>query len=261
MNEKISIIMPVYNCERFVGQAIESIKRQTLKNWQLIIVNDGSTDESISEINKAILNCNEQVVLINLKENLGVANARNIALKEADGRYIAYLDSDDIWKDNKLEKQLKFMQENNVVFSYTNYSRITEKGEFIKEVKTPEKVEYKELLRNTIMLTSTIMLDTKYIEKKDLKMPNMKRSEDTQTWLNILKKNFTAYGLCDNLTEYRNRKGSTSSYRIDGLKKIWNVYRNYQKIGRIKSTYYIVLHYMNAIKKRIKITLWKNESL
>lgn len=249
--ELVSIIMPVYNCEKYVTKAIKSVQEQTYTNWELIIVNDCSTDNSICKIEEQIKSIKNKVTLINLAENKGVANARNIAIDKACGRYIAYLDADDLWEKEKLYKQINFMKINNIAFSYTSYSRTKEDGSLLKTVEVPGKTNYKDLLRSTIMLTSTIIIDTKTISKEKLKMPNLKISEDAQTWLDILKSGVVAYGLNKNLAQYRQRKNSTSSNKIKSVKGMWKVYRKYQKMSISKSLYYTMFHIINAIKKRI----------
>ena len=121
----------------------------------------------------------------------------------------------------------------------------------LKTVEVPEKTSYTDLLKSTMMLTSTIIIDTENIPKEKMKMPNLKITEDTQTWLNILKSGVVAYGLNENLTQYRQRKDSTSSNKIESIIGMWKVYRKYQEINISKSLYYMIFHIMNAIKKRI----------
>ena len=250
-DELVSIIIPVYNCEKYIVQAIDTVKQQDYTNWELIIVNDGSNDNSLSKIQKQIEDIKGKVKLINFPQNQGVAKSRNTALEYASGKYIAYLDADDLWKKEKMRKQINFMKENNVFFSYTAYERIKEDETFLRTVKVPRKTGYKDLLKSTIMLTSTIMVDIRKIPKERLKMPNLKISEDTQTWLNILKTGVVAYGLDENLAKYRQRKKSASSNKIKSTIGIWKVYRKYQLMGRIKSSYYTLLHIVYAIKKRL----------
>lgn len=252
MNEYlVSIIIPVYNCGKYIKKTIASVKKQSYTNWELIVVNDGSTDESLNVIKDGIKDIKGKSTLINLEKNHGVAIARNTALENAKGDFIAYLDADDMWEKEKLKKQLDFMKKNNIIFSYTSYSRISEDEKFLKVVKAPNVTTYKDLLKNTIMLTSTIIIDVRYIDKKMLQMPNLTISEDTQTWLNILKTGIRAYGLDENLAEYRQRRGSASSNKIKSTIGIWKVYRKYQLMGRIKSSYYTLLHIVYAIKKRL----------
>ena len=252
-DDLISIIIPVYNCEKYIARTIETVKSQIYTNWELIIVNDGSKDDSLNEIQEQIQDIKEKVKLINSNKNQGAAKARNAALEVASGKYIAYLDADDLWEKGKISKQINFMKNNNIIFSYTSYARIREDGTFLNIVKAPKMMGYKDLLKSTIMLTSTIMIDISKVPKEILKMPNLKIAEDTQTWLNILKTGVTAYGLDENLAKYRKRKGSASYNKIESTIGIWKVYRKYQSIGVIKSSYYILLHILNAIKKRVVI--------
>lgn len=252
-DDLVSIIIPVYNCEKYIEETIKSVRSQKYNNWELLIVNDCSTDNSLKRIEEQIKDIKKKVKLIDLYQNVGVAEARNIALEQAKGRYIAYLDADDLWSENKLSKQIKFMKEKNIAFSYTGYSRIKGNGEFIKVVNVPESTNYEELLKSTIMLTSTIMINTNFVSKEKLIMPNLPRSEDTQTWLNILKDGVVAYGLNETLTKYRKRKESSSASKIKSLIEIWKVYRKYQSIGIFKSMYYLFMHSINAVKKRTKL--------
>lgn len=252
-NDIISIIMPVYNCDKYLSETIKSVKNQDYSNWELIIVDDNSTDQSLKIIKEETQDIKQKVKIISLKKNIGVALARNLALGKANGNYIAYLDADDVWEKEKLSKQLQFMKQNKIAFSYTAYSRIKEDGKFSRVVKAPKKTTYKDLLKSTIMLTSTIMVDISKIKKEKLKMPNLRGSEDTQTWFNILKSDVVAYGLNENLAKYRIRKNSMSSNRFKSTLGIWVVYRKYEKLGIIKSLYYIFMHIINAIKKRIAL--------
>lgn len=250
-SDLVSIIIPVYNCEKYIAEAIKSVKEQEYQKWELIIVNDKSTDNSINIIKEEIKEIKQDVILIDSPKNYGTAISRNIALNNAKGRYIAYLDADDIWEKQKLREQINFMKTNNIAFSYTDYTRINEKGTTLKKVVVPKVITYNTLLKNAMILTSTIIINTELINKEMLVMPELKTSEDTETWLNILKTGIIAKGLNKNLTKYRKRRNSASSNKLLVAKELWNVYRKYQSISRIKSTYYIILHMLNAAKKRI----------
>lgn len=243
------IIMPAYNSEKYVKYAIDSVKQQTTPNWRLIIIDDYSKDNTVKEIEKAIQDIKEKVIFIKLKENTGVANTRNIGLEKSKNRYIAFLDADDIWEKDKLEKQLKFMQENRYAFTYTLYTYMKENKEKIVRY-FPSKLNYKQALKNTFILTSTVMIDTSQIPKENIKMPNVK-SEDTATWWNILRKNKVAYGLKDNLVMYRVTKEGLSSNKFVNLKRTWNLYRKQQKLPIILSVYYFVCYVFHASIKRI----------
>ena len=240
----IDIIMPAYNCEKYISQAIETVKQQTYTNWRLIIINDKSTDNTKNEITKVQ---NEKITIIDLKENVGVAEARNIGIKEAQNRYIAFLDADDMWEKDKLEKQLKFMKKNDYEFTYTSFTYL--KNEKRKEVKKiPQSLNYKQALKNTIILTSTVMIDREKV--KEIHMPNIP-SEDTATWWNILKTGAIAHGLNERLTTYRVTKQGLSSNKIKNSKKTWDLYKKQEAFSYIKSMYFFSHYMVNAIKKRV----------
>ena len=248
--EYVDIIMPAYNCEKYIKNAIESIKKQTYENWKIIIIEDASTDATLKEIQKNIKDIQNKVVLIKNKNNEGVAKSRNIGIEKSTSRYIAFLDADDIWALDKLEKQIKFMKENKYSFTYTLY-------EYLKKDKKrkvnifPEKLNYKQALKNTFILTSTVMIDTKNINKKLIEMPKI-GSEDTATWWKILKSGNIAYGLKEELTIYRITQDGLSSNKIRNLKRTWNLYRKQEKLSIMKSIYCFINYMFNAIKKRLK---------
>ena len=253
----VSIIMPVHNCCKYIVQAIISVKMQTYKNWELIIIDDASTDNTLQEIQNVIKDIKDRVKLIELGKNKGVANARNIGLKQAKGRYIAYLDADDFWKKEKIEHQIGFMKRNKYYFTYTSYIYLI--GNKQKRVgKVSERLTYKQALKNTIILTSTVIIDTNEISKDLLEMPNI-QSEDTATWWNILKNKKIANGLNEELTIYRIRKDSLSKNKLKSAKNTWNLYRKKEKLGYAKTCYYFANYVINAVKKRIKTKEIYNE--
>ena len=180
MNEEyiedlVSIVLPVYNCEKFLEETIKTIQSQTYTNWEALFVNDCSKDKS-AEIIKEASTKDSRIKLINLKENSGAAIARNTGMEEAKGRYIAFLDSDDLWDNEKLEKQLKFIKEGNYAFTFTSYEFVTEDGTKTgKIVRVPNKINYKQALKNTTIFTSTVIFDAKTLGKELIKMPNVKR--------------------------------------------------------------------------------------
>ena len=251
VEELVSIIMPVYNCEKYLKESITSVKKQTYTKWELIIIDDASTDYSWDEIEKNTKGYDEnKIKCIHLTENKGVANARNIGLEIATGNFIAFFDADDIWKENKLEEQINFMKKNNYAFTYTSYTYLKEDS--TKNVrKIPQKLNYKNSLKNTIILTSTVIIDIKKISKKLLIMPDLRRGQDTATWWQILKQGNIAYGLNKRLTIYRRRNDSLSFKKLVALKRTWNLYRNVEKFSVLKSYYYFMLYMWNAIKRRI----------
>ena len=178
----ISIITPVYNCEKLIKKTIESVLAQSYKNWEMLLVDDCSTDKSAKIIGEYAKK-DKRIKYFKLEKNSGAAVARNTALRESKGNFIAYLDADDLWRPNKLSKQLDFMLNNQVAFSCTDYEKIDESGRSLnKIVNMPYKVDYNLFLRNTIIQTVGVMVDVDKIGKKMLKMPNIRRRQDAATW-------------------------------------------------------------------------------
>lgn len=250
-NEKVSIITPVYNCEKLIGKTIECVLKQTYINWEMILVDDCTLDNS-AKIIEEYAKKDERIKYIKLKENSGAAIARNTALEQSSGRYIAYLDADDLWKNEKLEKQIKYMNENNIGFSCTDYEKIDESGKSLnKVVKIPKRVNYNLFLRNTIIQTVGVMVDTKIIKKDLLVMPNIRRRQDAATWCQILKNGFDCYEVPENLSYYRVVSNSLSSNKFKAIKMNWYWYRKIEKLPLWKACYCFVGYAFNAIKKRI----------
>lgn len=245
--ELVSIIIPLYNKEKYIEQTIENIKKQTYSNWELIIVDDKSTDKSLDIVKKYK---NEKIIIMENKKNYGAAKSRNTGLKYATGRYICFQDADDFWNKRKLEKQVKFMKKNGCAFSYTGFSFITDDGNIIKTVNIQDKLEYKEALKNTRILTSATMFDIEKIDKKLLEMPDIK-SEDIATWWNILKKGYIAYGINESLVYYRKTKNSLTSNKLRSAKNRWYIYRKYENFHFFKSLYYFIYYIIYAIIKRM----------
>lgn len=249
-NDLVSIIVPVYNSEKFIKDTIKTVKEQTYENWELILVNDCSTDNS-KEIIEEYEQKDKRIHLINLEKNSGAAIARNTGIEKANGKYVAFLDADDLWNKEKLEKQVKFMKDNDYEFTFTGYEFADENGKGNgKIVKVPEKINYKQALKNTIIWTSTVIFDARKINRNLIKMPNVK-SEDTATWWNILKTNHIAYGVNEVLSYYRRTNGTLSSNKIEAIKRIWNLYRNVEDLSLFYSMYNFLFYAINTIKKRI----------
>lgn len=246
----VSIITPVYNAEAFIEQTIQSVIKQTYKNWELILVNDKSTDNSLSII-QPYIHAHSQVILINLKKNSGAAVARNKGLSYARGEYIAFIDSDDVWHPTKLSKQLQFMQDNTYAFTYTDLALVDEKGETIKgQVGVPKSFTYSQLLKNTAIACSTVVINRNQIG--DFRMPDVRKGQDTATWLMLMReRQVRAHGLPNVLNYYRQVKGSISSDRIGALKRTWNTYRNLEKLPLPKALYYFTFYVINAILRRL----------
>lgn len=240
----VSIIVPVHNSERFITETIKSVLAQTYKNWELILVNDCSTDNSMEVIKKFL---SDKVRVINLEKNGGAAKARNRGIIEAKGEFICFLDADDLWREDKLEKQVKFMIEKDSTFSFTGYEFADKDGmPNRKIVRVPEKISYKQALKNTTIWTSTVMFDMKKLTKDDILMPNI-ASEDTATWWNVLKVASFADGLDENLSLYRRSGRTLSSNKLVAVKRIWMLYRKHEKLNLASSMANFVGYAFNAV--------------
>ncbi len=189
----VSIVTPSYNASSFIKETIQSVQSQTYKKWEMIIIDDVSKDNTC-ELIKEEIKKDDRIRLIELEENGGAAIARNTGINCAEGKYIAFLDSDDLWLPEKLEKQVAFMQNNDLAFSFTSYQIMDQDGKLTeKVVHVPEKINYNGLLKNTIIGCLTVMLDIEKLGK--VKMPNIRTRQDTATWLKILKQGHYAYGM------------------------------------------------------------------
>jgi len=245
----ISIITPSFNSSNFIEQSITSVISQTFKDWELLVVDDCSNDNSIKKIEK-FTEIDNRIKLISLDENVGAAEARNIAIRKAKGRFIAFLDSDDVWKNDKLEKQLDFMQSKGFAFTFTAYQPMTEDGKMMRSIiAAPEYMTYKSYLRNTIIGCLTVMIDRE--KTGDFEMPNIRSSHDMALWLNLMKRGFNAYGLNESLAYYRIVSSSNTAKKWKAAKEVWEVYRNVEKLSLIYSIFNFIGYVYNAIKKRM----------
>lgn len=237
MKELVSIITPLYNSEEFISETVDSVLAQSYNNWEMLIVDDCSTDKGVNIVKK-YQNEDDRIKLIQLEKNSGAAVARNIAIKNANGRYIAFLDSDDLWQPKKLKRQIKFMQENDYAFTYTNYQKITESGGLIDEIViSPLKLNYKKALHANYIGCLTAIYDTKKIGK--IYMPEIRKRQDYGLWLKILKQ-VNGHGLNENLAYYRVRENSVSSNKLDLIKYHWKLYRDIENLSIFRSFYYIL---------------------
>lgn len=247
--ELVSIIVPVYNAEKFLKDTIESVLNQKYENWELLLVNDCSKDNSKNIYSK--YSKDKRIIWIDQKKNAGAALARNVGIKKAKGRYICFLDADDLWDNNKLIKQISFMNEYNCAFSFTGYEFADENGiPNGKKVFVPRKINYNQALKNTTIWTSTVMFDMDILNKEDIYMPDVK-SEDTACWWKVLKTVDNAYGLNEILSFYRRSSGTLSSNKFIAIKRIWNLYRNVEKLNIFKSIYCFINYAINAVLRRI----------
>ena len=237
MEELISIITPTYNCGKFISETIKSVQLQTYQNWEMIIVDNYSKDDT-EEIVLGFIKNDKRIKYHKLKNNSGAAVARTTAMELAKGSYMAFLDSDDIWTEDKLEKQLSFMKKNNYAFTCTSYEQIDEAGNLLNRVVNPvEKCSYNRLLLDCPVGNSTVMYDVKKMGK--FKVPNIRKRNDDALWLQMLKKEKYIYGFDSVLMKYRIRKNSISSNKLKVIKYHWILYREIEHLSIIRSLFHI----------------------
>lgn len=231
----VSIIMPAYNAEKYIKKAIESVQKQDYQNWELLICDDCSVDLT-KEIIKNYISGDKRIKLIELSVNSGAAVARNTSIKEANGRFIAFLDSDDLWLPEKLNNQISFMLKNNYNFTCTFYEKIDEEGNSLnKVIKSKTTTDFKELLKNCPG-NSTVIYDSKIIGK--FYIPDIKKRNDYLMWFNVLEKVNKLYCLEKNLSAHRLTESGLSKNKKSLLKYHWIIYRHELGLSYMKSTYY-----------------------
>lgn len=248
----VSIIVPVYNAQPYIEQTIKMVRNQTFQDWELILVEDCSKDDTKKVIMQTLAKLQDERIRVIYKEqNEGAAKARNTGLYKAKGRYIAFLDADDIWLEQKLQKEITFMQEKEAGFVFTSYEYGDEMGKPTgKIVKVPDVITYRQALQRTIIFTTTVLLDTEKIPKNLIEMPNVP-SEDSATWWKIMRNDNLAYGLNEVLAIYRRPKKSLSSNKGTAIKRIWNLYRNVEKLSLAYSAYCFIGWAIRATLRRI----------
>lgn len=233
----VSVITPTYNCGQFIGETIESVQKQTYKNWEMIIVDDCSTDNT-KEIVEEYIKKDGRIQYYCLEQNSGAAVARTRAMQIADGEYMAFADSDDLWTEDKLEKQLEFMKKGSYAFSCTAYEQIDEDGKSLnKIIKTVSKTDYNRLLLDCPVGNSTVMYNVKKMGK--FEVPNIRKRNDDALWLQMLKKEKYIMGMPDVLMKYRIRKNSISSNKLKVIKYHWILYREIEHLGIFRSLFHI----------------------
>ena len=240
-NKLVSIITPMYKGAAFVGETIESVLAQNYKDWEMIIVDDCSPDggAGIAEVKKYI--SDPRIILVESKENRGSSGARNIALQKAKGRYIAFLDSDDIWHPDFLEKQLKFIKDNDAPLVFSSYKRIDEntKEELLRPFIVPKKVNYRSMLKTCPIFPSTAIYDTAKTPKIFFNENLGSMRDDYVYWLEMFKDIEYGYGNQEVLVDYRMRKSSVTGNKKKVIKPQWNVLYKVEKLGFFPSLYYL----------------------
>lgn len=246
-NKLVSIITPMYNSEKFIEGTINSVLSQTYQEWEMLIIDDCSTD-NCPNIVKSYMQDEDRIKYIRTESNQGVSHARNVALENAAGQFIAFLDSDDQWESSKLEKQIAFMIQNDSVITFTAYELMDENTSRLnKLIRVPKSVDYKKLLKGNVMGCLTVVIDKTKLDF-DIKMSGVPH-EDYVLWLSILKKGYIAHGIDEVLAMYRKSSTSLSGNKIKAAKWTWNIYRNVEKIPLPVAIYYFIYYGINGIRK------------
>lgn len=250
VNDLVSIVVPVYNAERFIDETIQTVLNQTYTNWELILIDDKSTDDSVKLIMPYLKD--KRISLLKNKVNSGAAISRNKGVDATKGRYIAFLDADDLWHPEKLGRQVAFMQRQNCAFSFTGYEFADENGKPNgKKVYVPETITYKQALKNTTISTITVMFNVNKITKNAIHMPNLRRGQDTATWWRILRTVSGAHGINEQLSYYRRSIGSLSGNKLIALKRTWHLYRRQENMNILLSVFYFCNYLFNALLRRV----------
>lgn len=249
-NSKVSIITPLYNSENFIGETIDSVIAQTYIDWEMLIVDDCSTDNS-RQVVEQYIKTDSRIRYFRTKSPSGSpSDPRNIGIKTATGRYVAFLDSDDLWVPNKLELQVPLFSDDKVAVVFSNYVKINEDGEFNGGVITaPTEVTYSSLLKGNVIACLTSVYD----RKKTGKLYFTKQGhEDFALWLEILKKGYLARNSNLVMAKYRVRKSSVSSNKLKVIKWYYIIYRENEKLSLIRTFYYLTLALNKSFFKYIK---------
>lgn len=242
----VSIIMPAYNCGNFIEEAVTSVINQTYKTWELIVIDDGSKDNTVS-ILKDLSENDERIRFYINEKNQGVSATRNRGISLAKGDWIAFLDSDDMWDENKLQKQLTHVEKTACEFLFTGSSYINEDGVYYQGLfEVPNQVTYKKLRKHNVVSCSSVLIKKKFFE--NIKMERDDIHEDYAVWLRVLKTGVIAYGINEPLLIYRISKQSKSGNKLKTINMTYGVFR-FIGMNPLSSTYYMFRHVLAAKKK------------
>ena len=242
----VSIITPSRNTEKYIARTMDSVLAQTYGEWEMIIVDDLSTDNSPSII-ETYAQKDSRIKLIRSEQKSGASGSRNRAIEASQGQYIAFLDADDLWVPEKLEKQILFMAKHDLAFTYSSYKTINENDEVLTTFVTVPEISYESMLKTCSVGCLTAVYDTEKLGK--MYLPKLPTKEDYVLWLNIMKKINTTQGIIEPLAYYRIGETSVSSNKVNAAAWQWKVYRDVEKLGLAKSIYYFVNYVYFGIKK------------
>lgn len=238
--------MPAYNAGRYLEAAVESVFAQTYGNWELLIVDDASRDNTL-ELARSLKARDNRIKVFTQDRNQGVAAARNRALEDASGKYIAFLDSDDLWVPDKIEHQIEYMERTGLLVSYGDYKRIDEQNKLLGLVRSPDSIDYTRLLKSNFIGNLTGMYNAEVLGKQVF---SSFKHEDYVAWLALVKKAGQAGSVGRTLGYYRVYSGSTSSNKLKTATWQWKIYRRSEALGLLRSTYLLAFYTYYALSKR-----------
>lgn len=252
IDDLVSIIMPAYNSEKYIAESIDSVMRQTYPNWELLITDDCSTDNTESIVSR-LASKESRIHYFKLACNGGAAIARNNSIAHARGRFLAFLDADDVWRENKLVEHLSFMKKEEASFSFTGYAIYFGGGSFSRKVidsQTPSSINYDDLLKKTCTVgCSTVLLDRSKLP--EIKMHNIRTGQDYALWLSLLREtNGVALNYKANLSGYRISANSISRNKLRKARRQWQIYRDVEGIGLLNACIYMFYYARNAIFRK-----------
>jgi glycosyltransferase involved in cell wall biosynthesis len=243
----ISIITAAYNCAAYIGDTIRSVQNQTTGNWEMIIIDDNSTDNTLAIIKAEAAADSRIRYLVNIA-NLGPAKTRNRGIELATGKYLAFLDGDDLWLPDFIEVSMSFMETHNYPFVFSSYKRVDEALQSLyTDFIVPQKVNYGSLLKTCPISCLTAVIDVEHLGK--FYMPDIPKRQDYGLWLSILKKTDHAYGIAQPLAVYRIRKNSLSRNKYKAMLYVWKIYRDVEKLNLVHSAWLMVNYVINGLKK------------
>lgn len=243
----VSVVMPAYNAERYISSAVQTVQAQSHAGWELLIVDDASSDSTL-RLAQDMASQDKRIRVFAQPVNGGVAKARNAALEHAQGTYIAFLDSDDLWEPQKLAQQLEFMESEGVLVCYSQYLRIDESGEPLGPVFPPAEVDYRKMLKSNFIGNLTGIYNCEILGKQFF---SEFKHEDYVAWLALVKKAGSARGVGQILAKYRVYRGSTSSNKLRTIAWQWRIYRQTQSLGGFRSAILMVWYAIYAVFKRM----------
>tara|TARA_B100000795_G_scaffold256850_1_gene229589 strand:+ start:7574 stop:8323 length:750 start_codon:yes stop_codon:yes gene_type:complete len=247
MKELISIIIPYFKKKKYFEKTIESVVNQTYQKFEVILIYDDIDNSDLKFVKYTLRKIKNKKIIIN-KKNLGVGVSRNIGIQAAQGRFIAFLDADDMWHKDKIKEQIIYMKKNKVDFSYSSYAINDKNMKILKIIKAPKKVMFKDLLFACNIGLSSVMIKA-YLLNDD-KFTSLKTQEDYLLWLKLSKRNIKMEGITKTLMYWRKTDNSLSSSVTQKLKDAFSIYNRHLNLSIIKSTYHVLLLSMNFLRKR-----------